>query len=66
MRRQILTTMKNIKTKDIYFLKPYVLQIDGIFKLCDEFFQLDDAVKQKYARPADGSGHGWVANEREK
>lgn len=41
-------------------------KIDTIFKLCDEFFQLDYAVKQKYARPASGSGHGWVAFEREK
>ena len=30
------------------------------------FFQLDPTVKQKYARPASGSGHGWVAFEREK
>ena len=42
------------------------LQIDKVFKLCDEFFQLDPTVKQKYARPASGSGHGWVAFEREK
>ncbi|XP_078359477.1 uncharacterized protein LOC144643951 [Oculina patagonica] len=41
-------------------------KIDGIFKLCDEFFQLDNAVKQRCARSADGSGHGWVAFEREK
>lgn len=41
-------------------------KIDKVFKLCDEFFQLDPTVKQKYARPASGSSHGWVAFEREK
>lgn len=41
-------------------------KIDIIFKLCDEFFKLDSAVKQKYARPESGSGHGWVAFERER
>ncbi|KAM7449088.1 hypothetical protein ABFA07_003082 [Porites harrisoni] len=41
-------------------------KIDGIFKLSDDFFQLDDEAKQAYARPASGSDHGWVAFEREK
>lgn len=41
-------------------------KIDRIFKLSDDFFLLDHEVKQKYARPASGSGHGWVAFEREK
>ena len=50
----------------LYRLSWYFLQIDKVFKLCDEFFQLDPTVKQKYARPASGSGHGWVAFEREK
>ena len=47
-------------------LSHYILKIDGIFKLSDDFFQLDDEAKQAYARPASGSGHGWVAFEREK
>ena len=48
-------------------LSPFAsAQIDRIFSLCDEFFQLDCAVKQNYVRPASGSGHGWVAFEREK
>jgi len=42
------------------------LKIDGIFKLSDDFFLLDDEAKRAYARPASGSGHGWVAFEREK
>ena len=42
------------------------MQIASIFELGDYFFQLDDDIKQKYARPASGSGHGWVAFEREK
>ncbi|XP_068710551.1 uncharacterized protein [Montipora foliosa] len=41
-------------------------KIASIFKLSDDFFQLDHDVKQKYARPASGCGHGWVAFEREK
>ncbi|XP_067037881.1 uncharacterized protein [Acropora muricata] len=41
-------------------------KIASIFELGDYFFQLDDDIKQKYARPASGSGHGWVAFEREK
>ena len=42
------------------------MQIASIFELGDNFFRLDDDIKQKYARPASGSGHGWVAFEREK
>ena len=42
------------------------MQIASIFELGDYFFRLDDDTKQKYARPASGSGHGWVAFEREK
>ena len=48
------------------FFSFFCMQIANIFKLGDYFFQLDDNIKQKYARPASGSGHGWVAFEREK
>ncbi|XP_015752561.1 PREDICTED: UPF0676 protein C1494.01-like [Acropora digitifera] len=70
MQQQLAEELqKAFRTVGFAYIKNHGIpseKIASIFELGDYFFQLDDDIKQKYARPASGSGHGWVAFEREK